>query len=156
MAQQDDIHDLIDFIRQVTAEMSYEYARIQRRTHEDPGTAGDQGEENWATLLRDWLPSTYEVVTKGRIIGEGGGISPQVDVIVLKDVYPRKLLEKKSALSTGISGDVRPASSISRCPHGGPALRLRGDLGHLLVRSAKPSRHPERRGPQARPVRQPV
>jgi len=61
-------HDLYDFMRQMSAEMSAEYDRIQMRATEDPGTAGDQGEENWAELLRDWLPRTYEVVTKGRII----------------------------------------------------------------------------------------
>ncbi len=65
MAQQDDIHDLVDFMRHVTAEMSYEYARIQRRTGEDPGTAGDQGEENWATLLRDWLPRSVSEKGQG-------------------------------------------------------------------------------------------
>jgi hypothetical protein len=35
--------------------MAEEYDRIQKRATEDPGTAGDQGEENWATLLRNWL-----------------------------------------------------------------------------------------------------
>ena len=103
MTQQDSIHDLADFMRQVSAEMSSEYDRIQRRAREDPGTAGDQGEENWATLLKDWLPSTYQVVTKGRIIGEDGRTSPQVDVIILKDVYPRKLLDKKLYLAGGVA-----------------------------------------------------
>ena len=46
-------HDLYDFMRQISAEMSAEYNRIQMRATEDPGTAGDQGEENWAELLRD-------------------------------------------------------------------------------------------------------
>ena len=59
-------HDLYNFMQQISAEMATEYDRIQRRATEDPGTAGDQGEENWAELLRDWLPREYEVVTKGR------------------------------------------------------------------------------------------
>ncbi len=103
MAQDNDVHDLVDFMRQVSIEMASEYDRIRRRALEDPGTAGDQGEENWASVLRDWLPSTYEVVTKGRIIGEDGGISPQVDVVVLKDVYPKKLLDKKLYLANGVA-----------------------------------------------------
>ena len=96
-------HDLHDFMRQITNEMSDEYHRIQRRVSEDPGTAGDQGEENWAELLREWLPPTYTVVTKGRIFGHDGQASPQVDVIVLKDIYPQKLVNKKHYLAAGVA-----------------------------------------------------
>lgn len=96
-------HDLYDFMRQLSDEMAAEYDRIQKRATEDPGTAGDQGEENWAELLRGWLPRTYEVVTKGRIIGVNGRTSPQVDVLVLKDVYPEKLLNKKLYLAAGVA-----------------------------------------------------
>ena len=95
-------HDLHDFMRQVSSEMSEEYHRIQRRAAEDPGTAGDQGEENWAEL-RGWIPPSYEVVTKGRIISEDGRTSPLIDVVVLKDVYPRKLLSKKLYLAAGVA-----------------------------------------------------
>lgn len=83
--------------------MSSEYARIQKRATEDSGTAGDQGEENWAELLRDWLPPTYQIVTKGRIINQDGNTSPQVDVIVLKSSYPKKLLNKKVYLAAGVA-----------------------------------------------------
>ena len=96
-------HDLDDFIRYLSSEMAEEYIRIQKRATEDPGTAGDQGEENWAELLRGWLPSTYKVVTKGRIISQNGDVSPQVDVLVLKDVYPEKLLNKKLYLAAGVA-----------------------------------------------------
>ncbi len=70
------VHDLHDFLRQISVEMASEYQRIRRRSVEDPGTAGDQGEENWAAVLRDWLPPTFTVVTKGRIIGSDGSTSP--------------------------------------------------------------------------------
>ena len=96
-------HDLYKFMQQLTNEMAEEYDRIQMRATEDPGTAGDQGEENWAALLRGWLPRTYEVVTKGRIIGVDGRTSPHVDVLVLKDVYPKKLLNKKLYLAAGVA-----------------------------------------------------
>ena len=96
-------HDLYDFMQQISNDMAAEYNRIQKRATEDPGTAGDQGEENWAELLRGWLPSTYKVVTKGRIIGQDGRTSPQVDVLVLKDVYPKKLLNKKLYLAAGVA-----------------------------------------------------
>jgi hypothetical protein len=96
-------HDLHVFMRQVTSEIASEYARIYTRTQEDPGTAGDQGEENWATILRDWLPPKYQIVTKGRLIGHEGITSPQIDIIVLKPSYPRKLLDKKLYLAAGVA-----------------------------------------------------
>lgn len=83
-------------------EINEEYQRIQKRAAEDPGTAGDQGEENWETLLKDWLPANFQVVTKGRIITPDGTASPQVDVLLLKPEYPRKLLDKKLYLSSGV------------------------------------------------------
>ena len=100
---EDKTHDLYDFMQQLSDEMAAEYDRIQKRATEDPGTAGDQGEENWAELLRGWLPSTYKVVTKGRIISQDGRTSPQVDVLVLKEVYPKKLLNKKLYLAAGVA-----------------------------------------------------
>lgn len=96
-------HDLHDFMRQMSHEMSEEYDRIQKRATEDPGTAGDQGEENWAELIRGWIPHTYEVVTKGRIISQDGQTSPQIDVLILKDIYPKKLLTKKLYLAAGVA-----------------------------------------------------
>lgn len=87
---------------QISQEMSLEYERIQKRATEDPGTAGDQGEENWKELLQDWLPTTCQVVTKGRIISQDGKTSPQVDVLVLKASYPKKLLNKKVYLADGV------------------------------------------------------
>ncbi|MBI2313995.1 MAG: hypothetical protein HYU77_15970 [Betaproteobacteria bacterium] len=96
-------HDLRDFMQQITEQMAAEYARIQKRAVEDPGTAGDQGEENWAQLLREWLPSHYHVVTKGRLINERGETSPQVDVLVLKSSYPPKLHNNKHYLAAGVA-----------------------------------------------------
>lgn len=96
-------HDLHIFMAQVSDEMASEYKRIYDKTAEDPGTAGDEGEENWATLLRDWLPSTYHVATKGRLISAGGKMSPQIDVLVLKPFYPIKLREKKVWLADGVA-----------------------------------------------------
>ena len=96
-------HALYDFMQQLSDKMAANYDFIQKRASEDPGTAGDQGEENWAELLRGWLPRTYEVVTKGRIISAEGIASPQIDVLVLKDVYPEKLLNKKLYLAAGVA-----------------------------------------------------
>ena len=95
-------HDLHDFMNQISDEIASEYARIQKRATEDPGTAGDQGEENWARILKDWLPQDFHVVTKGRIISQDGRTSPQIDVLVLHGSYPAKLLDKKLYLAAGV------------------------------------------------------
>ncbi len=99
----DKSHDLLDFLQQTSNEMASEYTRIQKRATEDPGTAGDQGEENWAHVLREWLPQSYHVVTKGRIISQQGKTSPQIDVVILRGTYPRALLNKKLYLAAGVA-----------------------------------------------------
>lgn len=96
-------HDLIQFIKQDMNEMNSEYRRIRARATEDPGTAGDQVEGNWATFLRNWLPDSYHVKTKGRILGANGQLSPQVDVVVLKPGYPSRLLAKHIYLADGVA-----------------------------------------------------
>ena len=98
-------HDLYEFMRRLSDKMAANYNFIQRRASEDPGTAGDQGEENWAELLRGWLPRTYEVVTKGRIISQDGHTSPQIDVLVLKSIYPKQLIDEnqKIFLAAGVA-----------------------------------------------------
>lgn len=96
-------HDLHTFMAQVSDELSSEYQRIYARAAQDPGTAGDEGEENWATILREWLPPYFHVETKGRLISFDGRMSPQVDVLVLKPAYPRKLRKKKVWLAGGVA-----------------------------------------------------
>ena len=98
-----DTHDIHDFIASSQRTIEEEYVRIQKRATEDPGTAGDQGEENWAALLRSWLPSYFHVVTKGRILTDSDYASPQVDVLVLMPSYPTILLDKKLYLSGGVA-----------------------------------------------------
>ncbi len=96
-------HELATFMRQDAAEMQSEYERIRSVSSEDPGTAGDEGEETWAKLLRDWLPETYQVVTKGRLLAADGARGPQVDLIVLRPGYPRRLINKKLYLVGGVA-----------------------------------------------------
>jgi hypothetical protein len=73
--------ELFNFMQQMKDELAAEYERIRIRATDDPGTAGDEGEENWAALFRSWLPANYHVVTKGRIINAEGKTGPQVDVL---------------------------------------------------------------------------
>jgi len=96
-------HDLHDYMRQISLKMEAEYNRIRKSAAADPGTAGDEGEENWAQLLREWLPPAYRVVTKGQLIDESGKLSPQVDVIVLKPSYPSALHHRKKYFIAGVA-----------------------------------------------------
>ena len=82
--------------------MAADYKRITRRSREDPGTAGDQGEANWQNLLKEWLPAGYHVRTKGRIVSIFGKASPQLDVVVLDPGYPKGLLDQKLYLAAGV------------------------------------------------------
>ena len=98
----DNKHDLFDFFQEANKKIEAEYARISRSAGEDPGTAGDQGELNWKSLLEQWLPPYFQVVTKGRILNENGETSPQMDVLILSPEYPRQLVECKRYLSKGV------------------------------------------------------
>ncbi|MEU2716512.1 DUF6602 domain-containing protein [Streptomyces sp. NPDC007205] len=95
-------HEVESYVRQATREIQDEYERISFRAAEDPGTAGDEGEENWAHVLRRWLPASVHVVTKGRLLCADGSTSRQVDVIVLSDSYPVGLLSKKMYLASEV------------------------------------------------------
>ena len=77
------------FLKKANRNISDEYTRICRRVNEDPGTAGDQGEENWKELLESWIPPYFQIVTKGRILSDSGETSPQVDVIVYHQIIPK-------------------------------------------------------------------
>src|SRR6266851_5418451 len=95
-------HDLHDFMRQASEKMAADYRRIAKRSREDPGTTGDEGEEDWKDLLSHWLPASYHVKTKGRIVSTSGKASPQVDVVVLDPSYPHGLLNEKVYLPAGV------------------------------------------------------
>jgi hypothetical protein len=95
-------HDFFKLMGAVKESLASEYARIRERSREDPGTAGDQAEENWAEILRNWLPPIYRVVTKGRILFEDGSSSPQMDVLVLTPSYPKGLGSEKYLFSGGV------------------------------------------------------
>ncbi|HEX7167583.1 MAG TPA: DUF6602 domain-containing protein [Acidimicrobiales bacterium] len=96
-------HDLHSHMAEVTAVLAHRYERIRARSAQDPGTAGDSGEEDWAALLRDWLPASYHVVTKGRLLAHDGSASGQVDVLVLRPSYPPALRDTKHYLLSGLA-----------------------------------------------------
>ena len=95
-------HEIHHYMLQLSSMMEAEYRRIHETAILDPGTAGDEGEENWAELLRGWLPKSYTVVTKGKIINSEGDLSPQIDILVLDSSYPPFLNSKKKYIIEGV------------------------------------------------------
>ena len=77
-------HELHDYLISAQKRIEEEYSRIREHVKEDPGTAGDQGEEDWRKFLKEWLPDYFPVVNKGKIITEDGYSSPQIDILVLR------------------------------------------------------------------------
>ncbi|MFJ6616989.1 DUF6602 domain-containing protein [Kitasatospora sp. NPDC091335] len=94
--------ELVSYFKQATMEMQLEYERIRARAMEDPGTAGDEGEENWASLLRKWLPGDLQIATKGRVLCGDGEATDQVDIVALSPLYPRGMLTKKMHLASEV------------------------------------------------------
>jgi hypothetical protein len=130
LVQVNETHDLMSLVQQATREMADEYERIRTRAKEDPGTAGDAGEENWAELLRRWLPATLHVVTKGRIITSNGKTSPQIDVLILSSSYPRGLLNKKLYLAAGVLAAFECKNTLRR-EHIRKAVCTSATIGNL-------------------------
>ena len=96
-------NDLHEYMVDATRQMASDYLKIEKLAAEDTGTAGDQGEENWAALLQNWLPRAFHVVTKGKILSHCGETGPQVDVLILHPEYPEGLLDKKLYLAGGVA-----------------------------------------------------
>jgi hypothetical protein len=127
-----EIHDFLDAAQRV---LDDEYKRILKRATEDPGTAGDQGEENWATLLKNWLPSYFHIVTKGRILTESGYASPQIDVLVLYPSYPHVLLDKKLYLAGGVAAAFECKTTV-KASHVRDAVKTAAEIRKNLPRQS--------------------
>jgi hypothetical protein len=139
MAEGFKLHDLEDIVEQSSARIADEYARIRARAAEDPGTAGDQGEENWAELLRYWLPAGYHVRTKGRILSSSNEASPQVDVVVLSPSYPKGLLTTNLYLAAGVLAAFECKNTL-RLGHVAKAVQ-NGSSVQQLVRNDTSVKH---------------
>ena len=123
-------HDLYDFMQQISKDMAADYKRIYRQSTKDSATVGNQGEKNWMELLREWLPRTYKVVTKGQIISQDGCVSPPVDVLVLKDIYPEKLISKELYLAAGVAAAFKCRATLE-ADHIEKAMRTCAEIKNL-------------------------
>ena len=126
-------HDFFKLMGAVRESLANDYQRIRKRSSDDPGTAGDQAEEDWAEILRSWLPAIYPVITKGRLLFEDGTSSPQVDVLVLKPSYPHGLRHEKYILAGGVIAAFECKLTL-RKEHVDQAFRVASEI----KRKAKP------------------
>jgi hypothetical protein len=62
-----------------------------------PGTKGDASEVNWLQLLRDYLPSRYQI-EKAFLVDSVGTLSQQQDVVVFDRQYSPFILNESGAL----------------------------------------------------------
>jgi hypothetical protein len=107
-------HDLFDHMGSVTRQLAEDYARIRKNAAADAGTAGDAGEESWAQFLRNWLPRSYYVTTKGRILAADGREGPQVDVVVFYPWYPEALCRAKKHFAAGVAAAFECKLTLKR------------------------------------------
>ena len=129
-------NNLLEFMAAAARDMASNYEMIRKRSREDPGTAGDQGEENWAEFLRYWLPPIYQVVTKGRIVDSQGNAGRQVDILVLHHSYPQKLHDQKLYLAGGVLAAFECKVTL-RPEHLRPALETAAETKELKWRSGQ-------------------
>lgn len=72
----------------VHAKVQDQYEELRKEAAEDPQKAGHGGEGTWAALLRDWLPTGYEVATRKYIVLEDGTETPEIDIVVQRPGCP--------------------------------------------------------------------
>jgi hypothetical protein len=126
-------HDFFNLMGAVKESLARDYERIRARSRDDPGTAGDQAEEDWAAILRNWLPANYTVVTKGRIPFEDGTSSPQMDVLVLSPSYPRGLSNEKYIFSGGVVAAFECKLTLRK-----PDVRRAFEAAYKIKKKIKP------------------
>jgi len=95
---------IVNLLDEASRQLTSKYELLFEDAKSDSGSAGDNGEEIWAQILRDWLPSFFDIKTKAKIIDKNGIESPQIDIVVLSPYYPDAL--KKGTIYYLASGVV--------------------------------------------------
>lgn len=70
---------------------------LVRSAIQHPGTKGDASEVNWLQLLRDYLPSRYQI-GKAFLVDSKGSLSQQQDIVVFDRQYSHFILNESGAL----------------------------------------------------------
>lgn len=118
---------LWSFWKEAGNRMLMQYERILRHAQEHPNTVGEQAELDWQALLKEWIPPSYEIVSRGRLIYDDGTTSSEIDLIILKPGYPRGLLGYKYYIVDGVAGAFECKRTL-RESHVREAARLAADI----------------------------
>ncbi|MGO8949168.1 MAG: DUF6602 domain-containing protein [Ktedonobacterales bacterium] len=91
------------WFKSVEQEIAKDYKRLHATALEDPQRAGHGGEQTWARILKEWLPSSYKVQTRKYVIPEVGAKSFETDIVVLHPSYPDPLCNREEILFGGVA-----------------------------------------------------
>lgn len=92
-----------DWLSKVTRDIADDYRRLHAEAQNDVQKSGHGGEETWRAFLQEWLPPAYEVVTRKYIIPEHGEEAFEMDVLVLRPSYPKRLRDRVDILAGGVA-----------------------------------------------------
>jgi hypothetical protein len=92
-----------DWFRALEREIKEDYDRLHQEALKDPQRAGHGGEGTWARVLENWLPPSYEVVTRKYILPETNVSSFETDIVVLYPSYPKPLRNREEILVGGVA-----------------------------------------------------
>lgn len=88
---------------EIEAKIQTHYDEIRAEVGDDIQRAGHQGEGTWVQVLRPWLPSTYEVVTRKYIVPEEGSDEFEMDIIIVSPGYPKELSGDARIMAGGVA-----------------------------------------------------
>jgi hypothetical protein len=91
------------WFRKLGREIKEEYDRLHQAALKDPQRAGHGGEGTWVSVLKEWLPPTYQVVTRKYVVPEVGADMFEMDIIVLHPSYPEPLRSREEILAGGVA-----------------------------------------------------
>jgi hypothetical protein len=96
-------HPHLRWMRETADQIQKDYERLHDVAANDPQRAGHGGESTWKELLTNWLPPSYEVVTRRYIVPEDGEDTFETDLVVISPGYPQKLREREEIMAGGVA-----------------------------------------------------
>jgi len=91
------------WFRKLGREINEEYDRLHQAALKDPQRAGHGGEGTWVSVLKEWLPPAYQVVTRKYVVPEVGMDTFETDIVVLRPSYPEPLRSREEILAGGVA-----------------------------------------------------
>jgi hypothetical protein len=103
MTQPEGGNSLTDWFRSVQREIADDYGRLHQEALSDPQLAGHGAEATWKGVLSQWLPDGYGVEARKYIVPEVGTEIFEMDLVVLRPSYPKRLHHRAKILAGGVA-----------------------------------------------------